>query len=415
MDDAAKQPSLRRYLIAQTTYFASGAMSGLLYQWLLTHDLHEDEATVGIAQALGTVPTMLLVLAGGAAADGRDLRKYVAQLQLMAAMAPILLGMFIALHQLSLAMLIVYGVSLATIAAFIMPARDALLFYVAPDDIGLSRTVALATAATFGGQLAGTLIAGTASVVGPVALFSLQAALLAIAAIATGRLRLAREHPMTTSGRPQFRIIVRQVQEGIAVAWAHERLRTVILLVMLGTPLFNGVFLVGFALLNRDYYGGGSATLAGMPLAFLLGITISSLVLSRARPVLLQGRAYMLAYANSFVVMSAMHFALPYAWLIALVFCWGLTGGLGATLSRSIVQAAAPDAYRARVLSLFQFGQVWGGPLGAIIMGFCAHSFGIRNAMLVPAAVTGLLWLGFFFLTPMWRFQRDDALPASAS
>jgi MFS family permease len=408
-----RPPSLRRYIVAQGAYFASAGLSGVLYPWLLVHELHEEEALVGVAQALASVPTMLLVLVGGAAADGRNLRQYVAQLQLTAALAPIALGMIVAVHALSLPIVMSYGVLFATIAAFIMPARDALLFYVAPSDLGLTRTVALATSATFAGQLVGILIGGSASAVGAVVLLSLQAGLLAVAAIATGRLRLAREHVTTTTGRPRLRVIWPQVKQGVAVVWADARLRTVILLIVLGSPVFNGVFLVGFPLLNRAYYGNGSATLAGMPLAFMLGVTISSLVLSRLKPVMLQGRVFMFAYANSFAMLSAMHFALPYPVLMALIFWWGLGSGVGATLSRSIVQAAAPDVYRARVLSIFQFGQVWGGPIGAIIIGFCAQSFGVLNALLVPAVGTGILWVAFRLFTPLWQFKREDALPAS--
>ena len=407
---AASSPSLRRYLIAQSTYFAAGGLSGVLYPWLLVHELHEGEALVGVAQALSSVPTMLLVLVGGAAADGRNLRQYVAQLQLSAALAPIALGMIIALHALSLPIVVIYGFLFATVAAFVMPARDALLFYVAPSDLGLTRTVAFATSATYGGQLAGILLAGSASMVGPVALLSAQAAFLAVAAIATGRLRLAREHVTTTAGRPQWRVLWPQVKQGVGAAWSDARLRTVILLIVLGSPVFNGVFLVGFPLLNRAYYGNGSATLAGMPLAFMAGITLSSLALARLKPIARQGRVFMFSYANSFFVLTAMHFALPYPALLALIFWWGLGSGVGATISRSIVQAAAPDAYRARVLSIFQFGQVWGGPPGALIIGFCAQSFGVRNALLVPAAVTAMLWLGFGFFTPLWRFRRDEAL-----
>ena len=84
--------------------------------------------------------------------------------------------------------------------------------------------------------------------------------------------------------------------------------------------------------------------------------------------------------------------------------------GVGATMSRSMVQAAAPEAYRARVLSIFQFGQVWGGPPGAIVIGFCAQSFGVLNALLVPSIGAGLLWLSFRAFTRLWHFQRQDAL-----
>jgi MFS family permease len=409
-DTPRTQASLNRYLIAQTSYFAAVGLSSVLLPWLLAHELHAGEALIGVAQALSALPTMLLVLIGGAAADGRNLRQYVAQLQLTVALAPIALGMALALQAASLASVIAYGVIMATISAFIMPARDALLFHVAPNELGLSRTVATAISATFGGQLIGILLGGAASSAGAVALLSAQAALLAVAAIATAKIKPAREHAATTTGRPQVRTVLTQVKQGVGAAWRNERLRTVILLIVLGSPVFNGVFLVGFPLLNRAHYGNGSATLAGMPLAFMIGVTMSSLVLARLKPVLRQGRVFMFAYANSFLVMSVLHFELPYPALIALILWWGLAAGVGATISRSIVQAAAPEAFRARVLSIFQFGQVWGGPLGALVIGLAAQSFGVLNALLVPAIVTGILWLAFRLFTPLWTFQREEAL-----
>lgn len=407
---APAQASLRRYLVAQGAYFAAAGLAGVIYPWLLTHDLHASEGLVGLAQALGSVPTMLLVLAGGATADGRNLRQYVAQLQLVAALGPIALGLIIALHSLALPLVVAYGLLWGTIAAFIMPARDALLFYVAPGELGLTRTIALATGATFAGQLVGILIGGAASTTGAVALLSVQAALLAVAAIATARLRLARAQVTTTRGRPRLRMIWPQVKQGVAIVWADERLRTVTLLIVLGSPVFNGVFLVGFPLLNRAYYGNGSATLAGMPLMFMIGVTISSLAMARLKPVARQGRLFMFAYANSFIVLCAMHFALPYPLLLVLILWWGLGSGVGATMSRSMVQAAAPEAYRARVLSIFQFGQVWGGAPGAVVIGFCAQSFGVLNALLIPSLGAGLLWLSFRLFTPLWHFRRQDAL-----
>ncbi len=48
-DAALKPPSLRRYIVAQGAYFASAGLSGVLYPWLLVHELHEEEALVGVA------------------------------------------------------------------------------------------------------------------------------------------------------------------------------------------------------------------------------------------------------------------------------------------------------------------------------------------------------------------------------
>ena len=75
----------------------------VVFPWIIVHELHETQARVGIAQAIASLPMMLLILVGGAAADGRDLRGYLARLQLGTAMIPITLALVIALHQLSFA------------------------------------------------------------------------------------------------------------------------------------------------------------------------------------------------------------------------------------------------------------------------------------------------------------------------
>ena len=169
---------------------------------------------------------------------------------------------------------------------------------------------------------------------------------------------------------------------------ANERLRTVIVYLILVAPLFNGMFLVGLPLMVRDVYRGDSALLATLIGTVLAGLTISSFAMSRMRPIERQGRALMLLALNNIVVFTLAHFALPFVVFALLMFSWGLGGGASMALSRGMVQAAAPPAYRARVLSVLQFSQVVGGPPGALLYGFMSQAFGILNTLLIiPAGV----------------------------
>ncbi len=62
--------ALRPYLGSLAAHFAAGGMMGVVFPWLIVHELHESQAWVGVAQATASVPMMVLVLFGGAAADG---------------------------------------------------------------------------------------------------------------------------------------------------------------------------------------------------------------------------------------------------------------------------------------------------------------------------------------------------------
>lgn len=187
---AANRPSLTPYMLSLAAHFAAGGMMGVVFPWLIVHELHESQAWVGVAQAIASLPIMFLVLFGGAAADGRDLRAYLARLQLGAAIVVIVLALVVASRILSFSAVTACMFALSIFAAFIMPARDSLLSHVVPPSLPLPRAVAMSIAATFGGQLLGTAAGAAASTVGAVPLLCIQATLLAIAGYLSSRLKV---------------------------------------------------------------------------------------------------------------------------------------------------------------------------------------------------------------------------------
>src|SRR4029077_21266568 len=108
-------------------HFAAGGVMSVAFPWIITYQLHETDARVGLAQFIATLPLLCFVLIGGANADGRDLRVYIARLQLSAAVLPLVLALVAALHMLSFAWTVGVVFAITTLSAFIMPARDALL------------------------------------------------------------------------------------------------------------------------------------------------------------------------------------------------------------------------------------------------------------------------------------------------
>lgn len=402
--------SLAAYLLAQGAHFAAGGLLGVVFPWLITQVLNESQARVGIAQAIATLPMMFFVLVGGAAADGRDLRSYLARLQLSATITPIALALIVATQQLSFwsatTCLIVGGI----LISFIMPARDALLTYVTPPDVGLARTAAMAVAATFGGQLIGTAIAASASTIGAVPLLCLHAILLAVSAVLTARLHIENPQALKTREPARLSRLLHEAYDGLIIVWRHERLRTIILYLALGGPLFNGMFLVGIPLMVRDVYQGGSAMLSGLIAAFLLGLTISSFSVSRLRPVERPGRMMMVLSLNNVLVFGLAYLAPSFPLFVVLIFIWGLQAGVGMALSRGMVQSAAPHAYRARVLSMLQFANIAGGPPGALLYGFLSQAFGILNTLLIVPAAVAVLWIAFRVFSQLWHFKREDGV-----
>ena len=170
--------------------------------------------------------------------------------------------------------------------------------------------------------------------------------------------------------------------------------------------LFMGAVMVLMPLIIRDVYAGNSAEIATMNLALFGGIGISSAIISRVH-IHRQGQVLMLGTLVGGMVLAFLHFEPPLWAFYVAVFLWGLAGGVGSSMSRTIVQAAAPKSHLARILSVFAMATLIGGPIGSLAIGFLIEDIGILNAVLIPPIGLVIVWIGLFFFTNLWKIEND--------
>lgn len=406
MNEQTKNHDLQWYLGGVGSYFFSGGIQGVLLPWLLTIVLHESADRVGIAQMFSMLPMLVLGLFGGVTADRAELRKHLTRLQLFAAIPPLVLVGLLYADMLTYEAMIIYAVALATLGAFTMPARDSLLTRVANSALGgqIQKAVSMATGTQFLAQVLGLLAGGAAVILGAPALLIAQSAVLVLSAITT--MRLPKAPP--ARAKPQEGVKVsrlQEIREGIDIVWQDPYVRPVVLMMFFSGVLYIGVFMVLFPILIRDVYGGSSLELALINVCFFGGIGVSSMVQARLRPIRRQGRAIMLAMCTGTTVMMFLYLHPPLEVVYLLALGWGLGAGVTMNQSRAIVQAAASDSHRARVLSVFQIGSMGGGPIGAIFIGYVISAVGPLNAVLVPSSFMVVLWLIMFFFSELWRVE----------
>lgn len=405
MEDLPEAPKsdLAWYMGGIWFYFISTGIQGVIFPWIIAIVLHESSTRVGFAQMMMMLPMLVFTLFGGALADRMELRSHLRRLQILQMLPPLLLAAIIYTGHLSYEIMLLFGVILGVLGAYVMPARDAMLTHVAIVSLkgNIQRGVAMSMSGQFLGQVGGFLIGGTAMIVGAPALFVLQSALLLGAVLTTSRLTptvlIKKEDP-----RPSQ---INDIKEGLIVIWRSERLRPVVLMMFMSGILFMGVFMVLFPIMVRDVYHGSSFELALINMCFFGGIGISSFTLSRLRPIRRQGRAMMIAMCTGSCVMVVMHFGFSIYVVDFLALCWGLAGGVSMTQSRAVVQEFAEPHMRARLISAFQLGSMGGGPLGAVLTGYLIQYLGPLDAVLVPVGLMVILWLSIFFFTPLWKME----------
>jgi MFS family permease len=384
------------YLAGVSSWFASSGMQTIVFPWLVTVVLHESAARVGIAQMSLMAPSIFLMLLGGAVADRADCRRLLVRGHLVAAVPPLLLGVVIARGGLAYGGLIVYALAVGTAGAFVMPARDAMLTRVVAG--GLGRAVAVMTAMQFAAQLAGIAVGGSAGAIGAPALLLLQAAVLGFGGVAALRLPAA---PPVVGAAAQSRL--RAMRDGLRAAAESPILVPVLIANLAVGVLYVGAFLVILPLIVRDVYGGGSAQLSLVSLGFWGGTIGSTLVQIRLGALRRPGRAIVVALFLGAGVLAAMAWPIPFPAFVTLCLVWGLGAGVVMTQARTLVQSAAPETHRARILSLFQLGLMGGAPVGALLIGYLAALTGPRGAAVYPAGCMLLVLAGLLQRSRLWH------------
>lgn len=236
------------------------------------------------------------------------------------------------------------------------------------------------TATQFTAQLVGIAVGGGAGAIGAPALLLLQAAVLAEA---RSRLDAMRDGLRAAAQSP---ILVPVLIANLAVG-----------------VLYVGAFLVILRLIVRDVYGGGSGQLSLVNLDFWGGTIGSTLVQIRLGALRRPGRAIVIALVLGAGVLAAMAWPIPFPAFVTLCLVWGLGAGVVMTQARTLVQAAAPETHRARILSLFQLGLMGGAPVGALLIGFLAALTGPRGAAVYPAAGMVLVLAGLLLRSSLWQ------------
>jgi len=384
------------YLAGISSWFASSGMQVIVFPWLVTVVLHEPAARVGVAQMSLMAPSIFLMLLGGAVADRADCRRLLVRGHLVAALPPLLLGAAIAWGWLAYGGLIAYALAVGAAGAFVMPARDAMLTRVVAG--GLGRAVAVMTATQFAAQLVGIAVGGSAGAIGAPALLLLQAAVLAFGGIAA--LRLPAAPPMAGAAALSR---LGAMRDGLRAAAASPVLVPVLIANLAVGVLYVGAFLVILPLIVRDVYGGGSAQLSLVSLGFWGGTIGSTLVQIRLGALRRPGRAIVVALLLGAGVLAAMVWPSPFPAFVALCLVWGLGAGVVMTQARTLVQSAAPETHRARILSLFQLGLMGGAPVGALLIGYLAALTGPRGAAIYPATCMLLVLAGLLLRSRLWH------------
>ncbi len=403
--------------------FFGGQLVSLIGTWMqqvaqawLVLQLTHDPLVLGMVTALAFLPVLVLGLFGGLIADSLPKRRtLIATQAVQMTLAFILFGLVVT-DTVQVWMIMVLALCLGVTNAVDMPTRQAFTVeMVGREDV--PNAIALNSAIFNGARIIGPAVAGLTIGFfgGDVAIAFLLNGLSFAAVI--GAYALMREDQLSTPpviARARSVAEVRgQLAEGIRYVGRTDMVLLVVVTVgVVSTFAMNfGVMIPALAdqVLNTDATGFGflmTATGIGSLVA-ALGIAFSG----RSRPAFVPLGALVLGV--SLVAASATQAYGPS--LLAMVFVGMGAIGMAAT-ANTVVQMAVPDELRGRVVSVYTTVFVGSTPLGGLLIGWLASSFGVDTSLLVAGVASlvmgsiSLLWMrrirGARFLAPATTAPR---------
>jgi len=371
-----------------------GWVQRIAQDWLVL-TITGSPTAVGVVTAFQFVPTLLFGLHAGLLADRFPKRHLLLATQASMMLTAAALAALTLSGRVEVWHVFVLAAVLGTVAALDNPVRQSFVSEVVPgpqlpNAISLvSSTFQLGAMAgpVLGGLLMSSVGAGWAFAVNAVSFVGPVVALLAMTGTPSRRDVRERRAAARSGGRaPGVRAGLSYAARTPSVLWP---------VVMVGAFGFFTISLpVTLAAYARDVFHSGASGLGLLNGVVALGALAGALTTARRRR---QPRLRTIGVAGA-ALGAALLLAstAPSEWVFLVFLAAVGAANLGfLTSAQSLVQLAAVDHLRGRVVGLYLLVFIGSGAVGGPVVGWLAESFGARTALLasgaVPAAVTLLV------------------------
>jgi MFS family permease len=379
--------------------FYGGQLVSLVGTWMMTVaqswlvlQLTHDPFVLGVVAAAQFLPVLVLGLFGGLIADSLPKRRTLIATQGFAMILGLIMSALVLTHTVQVWHVLVVAFLLGCRNAVDMPTRQAFAVeMVGREDI--SNAVALNSAMFNGARVIGPAVAGlTIGLfdVGPAFLLDALSYLAVIVALVAMRdkeldTRPGIERPASVSAA------LASLREGLGYV-RRTRVVLVATLVIGLVSTFGMNFTVVIPPLVETVLHSDATGYGFLMAAMGVGSMLSALTIAfsgRTTPLIIGIGAAMLGVAE-----IALGFTESFPGALVLMFVAGV-GGIGmAATANTMIQLNVPDALRGRVMSVYTTVFAGSTPVGGLLTGAVASSFGAAVAIGLGGAASLLTGLG---------------------
>jgi len=387
--------NFRLYFAGQGVSVLGSWIQQVALSWLI-YRLTGSVALLGVTTFSSLLPILFIGPLAGAWIDRRDKRRLLILVQGLLALQAASLALLTAFEAIGPELIIAMSVLLGVLNAFDTPLRQSQIgaFVDRREDLpnALALNAMLFNSGRFiGPPLAGLLLGLTSEAV----CFAINA--LSFAALATGvaRIRVAETPRAAGSIGEVFR-------EGLRYVWTEypPRMQILILAVVNITASSYAVLLPVFA---KDVFTGDARMLGWLWGAAGAGAFLGTIFLATRRR--LKSLVRVVVGGAGLSALALLIFAYNRHLSLALLAMAGV--GFGISVCNvgvnTLLQSAAPDHLRGRVVSFFSSTRFGFDAIGGLLAGLLAARIGVQAAMLVEGLLLGAFFAWSLRLVPRLR------------
>ncbi|HEX4747450.1 MAG TPA: MFS transporter [Gaiellaceae bacterium] len=384
----------RIFFTGQLVSLAGTWMQNVALAWLVI-ELSGSALAIGALAFWRFVPFMVFGLVAGVMADRFESRKLVMATQAAAMVISIALAVVTLTGTATLPVVYVLAALGGVALAFDAPGRQSLTFQmVGPRE--LPNAVALNSGLFNGSRVIGPAIAGLViAAVGTGLCFVVNA--VSFLAVLTALL-LVREEELVQVEKDRGATVLGGIRRAAGFAWRDPQLRLILgVVTVVATVGFN--FHVLVPLLAADTLHVGPEGFGFLSAAFGLGALVGALAAATFRDA--SWRLFAIGTA-SFGVLALLLAPVQNAYLAGVLLVGiGVSFTLFTANANALVQLAAPDYLRGRLIGLYLFAFLGLAPVGGLFSGWLAEVGGTSLAF----AVAGLTSLVTIAVAQTWRVR----------
>lgn len=378
---ALKHRNFRLFFLGQGISMVGTWMQAVASGWL-AYRLTNSAFMLGVVGFSSQVPIFLLGPFGGFVADTGDKRRILVITQILSMIQALVLAVLTLSGRIEIWHIITLGAVLGCINAFDIPVRQSFVVDMVGKKDVLGNAIALNSfqfnaARLVGPSLAGVLIAffgeGTCFLINGLSFIAVVWSLLAMKTLAA---------PPNHRGHG----MIDGIREGFDYVTGSLPMRYILALLSM-VSIMGSSYLVLMPVFAKDILRGGPETLGFLMSSSGIGALGATVYLASRKTV--RGLARTIAVCASIFALSLVAFAFSRSLAISMVILavtgFGVMAHMAA--SNTILQTIADDDKRGRVMSFYTIAFIGTAPIGSLLSGVLAHSFGASNTLVFCGTV----------------------------